>query len=104
MIEKLDISCLNTGGVGDKGKRKAVMSWLEDKGCGIILLEETHSALENWNGIVKFSHGSTNSKGVAILISFQLDIVISDIVKDNNGRFLLLDCTISESRYIIVNI
>ena len=43
-----------------------------------------------WNGDIFFSHGTTNSCGVAILISPGLDLDIQVTQKDNNGRFLAL--------------
>ena len=111
MGEKFNIFCLNTRGLGDKRKRKAVLSWLQEKCSGITLLQETHSALttendwrENWKGIIEFSHGSTNAKGVAVLLSSGLDIEISNVKKDTDGRFLLLDCIISEHSYVIINV
>ena len=33
-----------------------------------------------------------------------LQITFEDIIRDNDGRFLLLDCSISDTRYIVVNI
>ena len=51
-----------------------------------------------------FSHGESNARGVAILISKDLPITISDIVKDSMGRFILLDCIIYDQRYVISNI
>ena len=58
----------------------------------------------DWHGKIKFSHGTSNSKGVAILILSELDIDISETKKDADGRFLMLDFLITESRYIIANL
>ena len=51
-----------------------------------------------------YSHGESNARGVAILVSKQLPVVMSDIARDDIGHFLLLDCKIYDTRYIIVNI
>ena len=51
-----------------------------------------------------FSHGESNARSIAILISKQLDVKINEVKRDINGRFILIDCTISENKYIIVNI
>ena len=51
-----------------------------------------------------FSHGESNARGVAILISKDLPITISDIVKDSMGCFILLDCIVYDQRYVISNI
>ena len=51
-----------------------------------------------------FSHRESNARGVAILISKDLPITISHIVKDSMERFILFDCIIYDQRYVISNI
>ncbi len=85
-MESLDINfySLKVNGLGDKAKRIAIFTKLKKLGMGIFLLQETHStiATENiwkshWgNQNIKFAHGSSNSKGVPILLSCELDIKI----------------------------
>ena len=43
MCEALSSFSLNTRGLGDKRKRRAVFSWPSEKGVGIFLLHECHS-------------------------------------------------------------
>ena len=81
------------------------------KDQGFYLLQETHSSLqyenewlEQWESKILFSHGESNAHGVAILISKQLDVKINEVKRDINGRFIPINCTISENKYIIVNI
>lgn len=61
------------------------------------MLQETHIVpndekiwLSEWGSKGAFSHGKTNSKGVAILFSRGLDISVSKTTRDPDGRFLIL--------------
>ena len=38
-----------------------------------------------------FSHGSTNSKGVMILINPKLDCKIKKVIEDKDGRYIIAD-------------
>ena len=111
MSEKLNIFSFNTRGLGNKKKRNSIFAWLKDKSHGFFLLQETHSISkgenewsDEWGSNIVFSHGESNARGVAILIPNNLDIKINQVKKDNDGRLIVLDCTISDDRYIIVNI
>ena len=63
------------------------------------MLQETHSTPEmeqrwqnDWgNKQMYFSHGASNSKGVAIIITNNYDANIVNIRRDTNGRMILLD-------------
>ena len=50
-----------------------------------------------------YSHGSSESKGVATLIPVDLDVKVNNVVRDDDGRFLLLDITFQESCFILLN-
>ncbi len=56
-----------------------------------------------WGGQIVFSHGTSNSHGVAILFPPTLDYNILEKQSDNDGCFLLLKCKFGEAIYIIVN-
>ena len=67
----------NCNGLGNKGKRQKVFTYLRDKlKNGFVFLQETHSVqnLEKewksqWGGDMFFSHGKSNSTGCAIAFS-----------------------------------
>ena len=46
---------------------------------------------------------SANCRGVAFLISSDIDISISNIETDNSGRHVLIDGILSDPRYVLVN-
>ncbi len=54
-------------------------------------------------GQLFFSHGSSNSHGVATLFPTNSDYKILEKYCDINERFLLLKCKCEESIYVIVN-
>ena len=102
---------LNTRGLGATAKRMAIFLWLKAKGAGIYFLQETHSACSTeskwkneWDGKIFFSHGEANARGVAILVSKHLQFDIHSEIKDSSGRFLLLDCTVCDKKFILVNL
>ena len=63
--------------------------------------QETHSSLlddqiwqKEWSGKIYYSHGRSNSIGVAILIPDNIfsDIKVTNIKTDQNGRLNVLEC------------
>ena len=107
----INIVSLNTRGLGDRYKRRAVIQWLISKKSQICFLQETHSTPESendwnncWPGKIVFSHGASNSRGVAIMISNDIDFEINKAEHDSCGRYILLDCIIDTKRIILVNI
>lgn len=70
----LKLNSFNCRGLGNKQKRRSVFQWLNQYYSGITFLQETHTVdaavkawISDWKGQIEFSHGSINSKGVAIL-------------------------------------
>ena len=108
----LQIFSLNANGLGDSIKRQAVFSKLKRKGPGIFLLQETHTVKnveELWytqwgNGKIFFSHGTSNSAGVAILLSPNMDCEILQEKTDSDGRFIIIDVKICDKIYTIGNL
>jgi exonuclease III len=101
---------LNANGLVDMVKRQAVFQ--KKKGPGIFLLQETHSTvktsnkfIEQWgNKNIIFAHGTSNSKGVAILFSnnFEYELIREEV--DTEGRFLIIDVKINNKMFTIANI
>lgn len=51
-----------------------------------------------------FSHCSTSSAGVAILFGTNVDFKVHEEIVDTNGRYIILDVTLNETRLTLVNI
>ena len=110
--EGINIYSMNTNGLGQSVKRRSVFRKLKHKKRAVFLLQETHSTPNTeviwktqWGSRnIIFSHGSSNSKGVAILCSPDLDIEFSKIKTDNDGRYIILEVKVNERKYTVCNL
>ena len=100
----------NVRGMRDKKKREKLYHRFRDKG-DIIFVQESHctSADEimwenEWNGDVYFSNGSSNSKGVMILVSNRIEFECKNVICDSEGRFILMRCVIKGLSIVLCNI
>ena len=99
--------------VGDYGKRKYLYSYFRELKADIILLQETHCTPDKaqtwqteWGGEWYNSFGSSNTKGVAILLTKRLKNCIRDptIEIDKEGRLIICNLEIERTKYMICNI
>ena len=74
---------LNARGLSNFRKRRTIFTWCRKRNPDIIFLQETHSTLSTqlkwkneWGEELICSHGSSNSRVVAILIKKGLDCFI----------------------------
>ena len=102
---------LNARGIRDLHKRKSILTWIEKQKSDITFLQETYSTPEvindwkfQWRGEMILSHGSNHSRGVLVLINEQLQYEIRNTVIDDEGRYILLDMTIQESPFLLLNV
>ena len=109
--DSIKLLSLNVRGLSNFKKRRAIFSWCRKQKADLIFLQETHSSKERegqwikeWGAQILFSHGSTNARGVAVLIKNGLDIKIQMNQTDSIGRIVLLKAVIKEETYAIVNI
>lgn len=100
----------NVRGIRDKNKRTKCFERMKERG-DICFLQETHSTEidvlhwnNEWNGNVFYSHGSSNSKGVIILVRQSLEFNCLDIVSDSNGRYILMKCEVQGQTFMLCNI
>jgi exonuclease III len=108
----IDLFSLNVNGLGDKLKRLAVFKKLKNLGKCICFLQETHTteaSESTWNFLwgnnnTIFSHGTSNSKGVAILFSKGLNVTIEKKCIDQNGRFIIVDLECEGQTFTLVNL
>ena len=106
----LKILSLNTRGISDVLKRRAIFNFYRNK-AAIICLQETHSTAENeliwsseWGGDILFSHGTTKSRGVCILMPKGMKQTCSDVYRDNAGRIIKTNIEINNCAVSICNI
>jgi len=93
----LTLLTLNTRGMQNETKRKKQFAWLRNQKIKISFLQETHSSpskkniwKNQWNGDMYCAHGTSNSKGVAILFSRDIQVKCIQKYGDEYGRYLWL--------------
>ena len=112
--EPLGLLSLNANGLGDAKKRQSVFGWLKKyKGANqkITFMQETHSTkkLESiWENEwgdhdIYFSHGTSGSKGVATVIPKNLDHKINQIIRSQDGRFIMINLTVKDNIFCLIN-
>ena len=57
-----------------------------------------------WGAKLISSHGSSNSRGVAIMIKNNLDCTIHHTVIDPMGRYIILKADIKDTTYLLINV
>ena len=109
----ITINSFNCRGARNSIKRQNIFRWLKDNYFGITFLQEVHSTLTDevkwqreWGGVIRFSHGEFNARGVCILIPPGLnpEIKIIKEQKDNQGRLIMLKVEIESKTYILINV
>lgn len=107
----LELLSLNVNGLGDSFKRRSLFEWFKKCKQKLIFLQETHTCIDieskwksEWgNDDIYFSHGTTNSKGVAILFKRDFDYKLLEKIADVNGRYLVLRIEVDHSEFVLVN-
>lgn len=102
---------LNANGLRQPSKRRALFKELRTQNADLYLLQETHSTTADqkiraaeWGGKVFFSHGRSNSKGVAVLLNRNLDVPVTVLHSDDNGRLLIIQLAIQGELIAIANL
>ena len=105
------ILTLNVQGLRDKNKQKRVFEWSKQQRANILFLQETHLTTDiiqnfnnQFNGTVLHSCGTSNSRGVAVLIHTSVSHNILSVHCDTGGRFILVNIEIDNNCYSLTNI
>ena len=100
------IVSLNVRGIRDPTKRRGIFSYLKDQKVSFYFLQATYSESSDenvwrkeWGGEVFFSHGSTHSRGVCILV-----VKVDYSFTDNSGRIVLITLNFDCLRLSLCNI
>lgn len=104
------IGSLNINGCRSTVKRNDLFNYLILKKADVILLQETHTDLQNqsqwfsdWKGNVLLSHGTNVSAGVAFLFSPRVGGILKsfEIIP---GRILRVDVTLGDTFFSLFNV
>ena len=112
--EPLGLLSLNANGLGEDKKRYTVLNWLKkfhNANKKITFLQETHSTEKteqqwknDWGkGKIYFSHGSSGSKGVAIIIPDTIEHTINEVIRSQNGRYIAIYMSMENKNFCLIN-
>ena len=111
MSNEFIVATINVNGISEHWKRREFFYYLHQKNIDIVFVQESHSTQENerrWSSEfgnkIWFDHGSSNSKGVMILINKKLNITVHNMITSKQGRYILLYVTILHRKWLLVNI
>ena len=108
-MASLKIMTCNVRGLSDTKKRKKLFNYLRNKKCDIVMLQETHSEKRSkiwrseWGGDIIFSHGTSNARGTAILISKNVEYKVKKQYVDDQGRYVICHINIDEQNLLLAN-
>ena len=101
----------NVRGLVDSKKRRQVFHKFNGSNYQIFLLQETHSDINSekqwkaeWGAEIIFSHGTRDSRGTCILIKNSVSRTIHEIIKDDNGRYVIIDIEIDDTRLTLASV
>ena len=103
---------LNARGLRNTTKLKKVLNWSSKHGgeSGVRFLQESHTISDmeqKWQLLTKgefiMSHGTSNSRGVAIHIGQNLEYQITSRLIDSEGRYILFLVKIQGSDFLLIN-
>ena len=107
-----NLMSLNVRGIREYKKRRKLLNWLNNHGTkeGIAFLQETHGSPDierDWRnqfrGEFFYSHGTSNSRGVAIVFGEKLEYKIISKYNDSEGRIIVINCTIQGEPFLLIN-
>ena len=102
----------NVKGLQSDLKRRKLFHFFNSKpDAHIILLQETHCTEKEekqwtaeWGGRAFFSNGTSDARGVCILVKNNIDIEIANVTRDTQGRYLQLNGTLQDKSISIANV
>lgn len=108
---QLKILTVNCQGLEETNKRKDVLNHLKAKNYDIYFIQDTHFVNTNenliqtqWGYKVYFNSYISNSRGAAILLNNNCEIKVHNQFNDNSGNYIILDVTVENLNFILVNI
>lgn len=106
-MSNLKILTLNCRGLGDKNKRKDVFGHLREKNFSIYCIQDTHFTKKDlkyiraqWGYNIFISPGTSDSRGVAILLNNNFEHKVINEDTDEKGNLMELTLEI-ENKYTI---
>lgn len=97
----LKVTSFNVKGLRQEFERRKIFNYLHENDFDIIMLQETHSTKDiekfwtaEWGGKIYYSHGESNSKGVAIMLNRNLNTNVNNVNADEDGRQISIEISL----------
>ena len=98
-------------GLNPPTKRHRLAEWIQKQDPCICCLQETHFRpkdtyklkVRGWENIFH-ANGKQKNAGVAILLSYKIDLIIKNITRDKEGHYIMIKGSIQEEDITIINI
>lgn len=110
-MEGISIVCMNVNGLNIPNKRRILFYHFRRSKADVILLQETHANKDTekiwrreWGGNAYFCNGSQSSKGLAILVSRDVQVEVLDRRSDESGRILCMDIRLKDTVFTVGSI
>ena len=108
----LNVITLNVNGMRTPEKQPKIFKLFENLKNTIIFLQETHYVEEidgstweeKWQGKSLWAGSSAHSSGVAILFSPDINVELSNINLDKNGRYIICTVKLGKQTLTLINI
>ncbi len=108
----IQVATLNVRGINEQSKRQTLFHWLDERIFDIICLQETFITKENIDQVAKDWSGkmflsttdSPHSRGCAILFHKRFECEILDIIRDKDGRKILINLKHMDQIYSVINV
>ena len=98
-------------GLANKVKRKAIFKYFKDTSLDVIFVQESYCTDKNiklweaeWGNKWLYSPWTNQSRGTAIIVRPNLNCDIEEVLNDKNGRYVIANIKIDDSRYTLCNI
>lgn len=108
---KRRIISMNVNGLNIPNKRRILFDHFRRSKADIILLQETHASAatekiwrREWGGQAYFCNGSQSSKGVAVLVSRDVQAEVFDQRSEDTGRILCMDIRLNDTIFTLCSI
>ena len=111
IMDKLKLVSLNTRGLCNETKRRKVFRFMKKYKADICLLQETHCTQKmeylwsnEWGNKCLFSNGTSEARGVAVLLNKKSSGYVTEICRDMEGRYIICKLNIVDITYCVVNL
>ena len=101
----------NVRGLGDSGKRHEVFHYLHLKKADVVFMQDTHGIDKTtkiwsaeWGTKIWSDNYTSEARGVSILFSKQLQVIVHNVETSGEGRFIIIYATLNKKKVLLMNL